>query len=509
MKSLPLAAVILLLPAALFAGIDAQFASDVDKAAQKLHNSRLTRAVVDDFVQRLSQLAHDAGCRNSPQLSGTTNCAGAGAAAIQRGETALARFNSDLDAAIATDARKSLASLLHNALEDVNNKLKTANLAAGDRTSLQRRYDDFVHSLSIPTGQPSEAAARQTLQQISDDIDAAAALDKNGKTVLGDLTKAYNTLHLKIQNSILQTGFKGELYSQLDALISPDCLLRALKANAAVPHGCVVDPTTTQSAIGQIAQLSATVDKDVTTYGKKSPPEYYRALAEALRKQVTASRLQASDKTALDRRIENFESTLTGLVGGSSHVSPVERIDSAYQSLLAEVNAALSLSGDKETLFKTLSDAYAKLNKQVSASKLDKSIQRDFTSRAQSIVQNAGCQVQGALSCRAADPVKIQQAVQELTNLGNAVAQAVATYGTKTLAQYYGPLLEALRKRVTSSKIGADDKNALERRIQDFFGPSLGAQGPGRSCHSFSALADRYAALSADVDAAIQLAGTK
>src|SRR5262249_6582727 len=158
----------------------------------------------------------------------------------------------------------------------------------------------------------------------------------------------------------------------------------------------------------------------------------------------------------LDDKISAFRSQLAHLKGGD-----LDKLDDRLQALSDEIDGAIQLAKDQDAacgLGQQLQDRVQALRAKIAGSKLSPDFKQDFDKQIAEQLNKINCRAhrqgkQGFMEAKRlapckADLSKIEDADDQLKQISDAVDAAVKADGSKSLAELYGPKIDALKKKI-------------------------------------------------------------
>ena len=336
-----------------------------------------------------------------------------------------------------------------------------------------------------------------------------------------------------IRKSVLADAFKIDFRARLSGIMKKaGC--RANQEAGAVAEGApffcaAAGPQAVLTAMDEIAKLNVELDKTVKADGAKTLSEVYAERAKELTAEIDSSGLAQADKTAFLNRLKTFQASLVrdgkngGVAAGKTPSLSVEEARTQFAALAADVKEAISLAAKGQTLMQEYTAQSKALHGDIEKSVLAASFKNDFEKQLAAIDREV-CPQSSKIGGSAAGakggvcgPVAAEAGLESLKDLRDAFAEAVKTDGGKTLAEIYGPKVDALKEAAKGARIDADDMATLNKRFETFtsalsgkgapLGETVSKIGLGGAPTPEKAESD-FAALKAEVDAAVKLAAT-
>jgi hypothetical protein len=324
-------------------------------------------------------------------------------------------------------------------------------------------------------------------------------------------------LEQAIKSSSLNSSLKDGFTRKLDKVLTDAKCVKAEKITCEHATPSLID--TAQDAADSLSdELADAIKADAG----KSLSDLYKPKTDALIASLNKSAVDAKDRSKLLDRIAAFTDGLKKTqTGGKTHwADSAADAQDKYQSLADDVGAALQLSsvaGESGGFAQAFAAKAAKARTNISASALAAAFKDDFNRRLNKIFTDAKCDEKALKSasktpCPGATPTMIESAQEALDTLSDDLSSAIASDGSKSLADVYKPMTDALVASLVASQIDGKDRTALVSRVNEFqaglaMAARLGAPAGARGAADPAAAArKKYQALAADVGAALEMA---
>jgi hypothetical protein len=364
------------------------------------------------------------------------------------------------------------------------------------------------------------------------------AASVSAQTFVATFLNKVKTASEAIKASKLAPAIQTDFQNRLTKIQDKACAATASGSAASVAgKACNATPEKIEEATDALSALSDDLAAAVTADGSKGLPQLYAPKLAALTAELNAAKLpvDAADRKPLDKRIADFPNLLKsgnpGLVTGKPKQDIVTAADEQFNKLKDDVDAAVALAADKSNsvgFFTAFQAKVKKLQTAIGASKLDKAIQMDFSTKLGAINDSVcsgtavsklsiGFTADGLKkACPQATASAVEAADGKVDDLTAALTQAIADDGTKSLGALYAPKIKALQVVLAAAKIPDNDRKNLTGRITAFqeslstakqaSAVSMAARTHGDPVQD---AADTYQKLSDDVNAAVALSKDK
>lgn len=501
------------------------YQTKVRRLSTAIDQSPLNADLKLDFRNKLNKI-HLGACNGTGGVEAylaveATHCGDSSASKIEDANDKIDSLGDALNDAIKQYGKKDMRQLYGPKVAALKTKIEGAkSIDANDKKALNERIRALSDLLAAPNT-PAEKVD-DTLQKLSDDVDAAIALSaEKGESVgfLNAFAAAQKKLKTKIETSKLAKPLQDDFTAQLNAIEQGACHPNAKSGDQEVGvenaarvglRDCHGTPSSLEKAQDAQNALSDAVDAAIKTDGTKSLVDIYAPKVAALQAKIKAANIDKTDSNALTAEFTDFNDGLNGKGwgaaikrGADAAVSfddlkrrqkdtedLVQKAADKFQKLSDDVDAAVALSKEKGESVgfatKLLSDVEA-LKSKVNATKLDQAFKTDFLRRIDQIKKDACTPKDGSkdasgkgawadggargftkpADCKTSASL-VETAETALSQVSDDLAAAVTADGTKTLAEIYKPKLDALTKQLDGSTISADNRKPLDERIKNF-----------------------------------------
>jgi hypothetical protein len=327
---------------------------------------------------------------------------------------------------------------------------------------------------------------------------AAQSLDQ---AVANQLNQLSRKIAQTQTDMTLKTEYQGKLQQ-----IAHTARCADPRAKAAAMFDCRMStPLLLETAKNQAAQLDRDFDKAAKDLAGKTVQQAYQTKLDELKRKIDGGRIDGREAEPLKERIRYFFSSATG--GRDRGGEPPSELETRYQQLAADVDAAIKLSADTkstESFFMQYQQKSGEIDKKIRASKLNPTVRddllRDLDMLGASVLRPSRGAAKGSPQ---QSPSEMAAAMAALDTFNKRVDDTIAADGSKSMMELYMPKLEALSIKLARARIDSTDERALNQRIADLR-KHLGEVGKkvGPTLDSFEA---DLAKLTMEIDAAIAL----
>jgi hypothetical protein len=344
-------------------------------------------------------------------------------------------------------------------------------------------------------------------------------IQASADTFSQQLDAAAKKISDKIAASKLNSSIKSDFKQQLSTIMSD----AGCRAGGGADPCAGATPSAIQQAQGKLSKLSDAVDQAIKEDANKSMLQIYQARISDLRRNISAAKVDTTDKQKLERRLSDLEASLGGKA--ARPITP-EDADKTLKGIADDLAIAIDLNQKSGTLAQGFNTKAEALRKKIEGSKLNQQLKADFLRQLNAIITQvcpagpaglSSAGMKGGSACGGATPSGIQKGESDLAKLEGDVDKAIQDDGSKDMSQIYKPQIDSLIAKLDKSKVDPSDKQRLKQRMQDFLALAGGKGGAAAGGSSRTGSGGRvtpdelqktFQQLSDDVDAAIKLAET-